>query len=71
MLVESAAQPGFVRAAARFVAELNRSMVEPGHLTRSLRQWAGDGPRRAYADEVSGLYRAYREGLEAAGLTGP
>ena len=66
VLVESAAQPGFVRAAARFVAELNRSMVEPAHLTRSLRQWAGDGPRRAYADEVSGLYRAYREGLEAA-----
>jgi ATP-dependent helicase/DNAse subunit B len=71
VLVESAAQPGFVRAAARFVAELNRSMVEPAHLTRSLRQWAGDGPRRAYADEVSGLYRAYREGLEAAGLLDP
>ena len=30
--------------------------------------WAGDGPRRAYADEVAAVYRAYRDGLEAAGL---
>src|SRR5919112_2026068 len=68
VLAESAAQPGFVRAAARFVAELNRTMVEPARLTQALRRWAGDGPRRAYAEEVAAVYRAYREGLEAAGL---
>ena len=68
VLAESAAQPGFVHAAARFVAELGRSMVEPARLTRALRDWAGDGPRRAYAEEVAAIYRGYREGLESAGL---
>ncbi len=67
-LAESAAQPGFVRAAVRFVAELGRTMVEPARLQSALRQWAGDGPRRRYADEVGALYRSYREGLAAAGL---
>jgi ATP-dependent helicase/DNAse subunit B len=71
VLAESAAQPGFVRAAARFVAELTRSMVEPARFTQALRQWAGDGPRRAYADEVAAVYRAYHRGLEAAGLVDP
>jgi len=71
VLAESAAQPGFVRAAARFVAELNRSMVEPGRLTQALRKWAGEGPRRAYADEVAAVYRAYHGALEAAGLMDP
>jgi ATP-dependent helicase/DNAse subunit B len=71
LLAESAAQPGFVRAAARFVAELNRSMVTPARLTQALREWAGDGPRRAYADEVAAVYRAYHDGLEAAGLLDP
>ena len=32
VLAESAAQPGFVRAAARFVAELGRGMVDPARL---------------------------------------
>jgi ATP-dependent helicase/nuclease subunit B len=68
VLAESAAQPGFARAAARFVAELERSMVEPPRFTRALRDWAGEGPRRAYAEEVASIYRHYREGLEAAGL---
>ena len=57
-----------MRAAVRFVAELGRTMVEPARLQSALRQWAGDGPRRRYADEVGALYRGYREGLEAAGL---
>ena len=68
VLAESATRPGFDRAATRFVAELERSMVEPGRFTQALRAWAGDGPRRAYADEVADLYRRYRAGLEAAGL---
>jgi hypothetical protein len=70
VLSESASQPGFVRAAARFVTELGqvRPAVEPARFTRALRDWAGDGPRRAYADEIAAIYRAYRDGLEAAGL---
>ena len=68
VLAESATQPGFVRAAARFVAELGRSMVDPARFTRALRDWAGDGPRRAYAEEVAALYRGYRAGLDRAGV---
>jgi ATP-dependent helicase/DNAse subunit B len=68
VLAESAAQPGFVRAATRFITELGTAMVEPADFTRALRQWAGDGPRRAYAEEVAALYRGYRDGLDAAGL---
>ncbi|HEX3278476.1 MAG TPA: PD-(D/E)XK nuclease family protein [Thermoleophilaceae bacterium] len=71
LLAESAAQPGFVHAAARFVAELGRSMVEPARFTQALRTWAGDGPRRRYAEEVAAVYRGYRDGLEKAGLVDP
>ena len=45
-----------------------RARSSPARLTRALRDWAGDGPRRAYAEEVAAIYRAYRDGLEAAGL---
>ena len=68
VLAESASQPGFTRAAARFVTELGRARVDPPRLTTALRMWAGRGPRRAYADEVAAVYQAYRDGLEAAGL---
>jgi len=68
VLHRSAEQPGFARAAVRFAAELERSMVEPARLTSALRQWAGDGPRRRYGEEVAEVYRRYRAGLEAAGL---
>ena len=70
VLAESACQPGFVRAAARFFAELGQVQgeVSAARFTRALRDWAGDGPRRQYAEEVAAIYRAYREGLETAGL---
>ena len=42
-----------------------RSMVDPARFTRALRDWAGDGPRRAYAEEVAAVYRGYRAGLDA------
>ena len=71
VLAESAEQPGFVHAAARFVAELGRSRVEPARFTQALRAWAGEGPRARYAEEVAAIYRGYREGLEAAGLADP
>jgi ATP-dependent helicase/DNAse subunit B len=67
-LARSAERPGFVRAAVRLVRELERSMVEPSRFTRALRDWAGDGPRRQYADEVAAVYARYRERLEESGL---
>jgi ATP-dependent helicase/DNAse subunit B len=70
-LARSSERPGFVRAAARLVAELERSMVEPPRFTRALRDWAGDGPRRAYADEVAAVYAGYRKRLESSGLVDP
>jgi ATP-dependent helicase/DNAse subunit B len=68
-LADSAAQPGFARAAARLISELERSMIEPGSFERALDQWAGHGPRRRYAREVTSIYRSYRDRLDAAGLT--
>jgi len=67
-LATSAARPGFARAAGRFFAELGRSMVEPQRLRHALGVWAGEGPGRAYADQVSALYATYRRTLEGAGL---
>jgi ATP-dependent helicase/DNAse subunit B len=77
-MAESAQRPGFVRAATRFVAEVERSlaersaagpaMIEPARLTQALRAWAGDGLRRRYVDEIAEIYRHYRERLEGAGL---
>jgi ATP-dependent helicase/DNAse subunit B len=71
LLAESAAQPGFVRAAARFVTELGEARVEPARFTQALRAWAGHGPRARYAEEVAAVLRGYREGLETAGLADP
>ena len=63
VLAESAERPGFVRAATRFVAEVERSLAErsaagpamvgPARLTQALRAWAGEGPRRGYVDEIA------------------
>ena len=71
LLAESAAQPGFVRAAARFVTELGEARVDPARFTQALRAWAGHGPRARYAEEVAAILRGYREGLETAGLADP
>jgi ATP-dependent helicase/DNAse subunit B len=67
-LRDSAARPGFARAAARLIGELERSMVEPGAFERALAGWAARGPRARYAREVGSIYRAYRDRLEARGL---
>ena len=65
---ESARRPGFSRAAARFLAELGRAMVDPPRLRRALLTWAGDGPRRPYAEDLAALYDAYRDVLAEGGL---
>jgi ATP-dependent helicase/DNAse subunit B len=68
LLAESASQPGFVHAAVRFVGELAGTNVTTAEFTRSMRKWAGDGPRSRYAEEVAAIYRGYRNRLEEAGL---
>jgi ATP-dependent helicase/DNAse subunit B len=69
VLRRSSERPGFVRATVRLVAEIEGSMIEPQRFTQALREWAGDGPRRAYADEVASIYSRYRQRLEEAGLS--
>lgn len=66
-LASSAERPGFTRAAVRFFAELERSMVEPDRLSRALADRAVS-PGARHAGEVAALYSRYRDGLEAAGL---
>jgi ATP-dependent helicase/DNAse subunit B len=72
VLAESAGQPGFVRAATRFVAEVRRydrdAALDPGRFAGAMRRWAGGGPRRPYADDLTAIYRGYHDGLAAAGL---
>src|SRR4051812_16994868 len=67
-LRQSAEHPGFTRAAVAFVAELERSMVEPGSLSRALQQWRPRGARGDRVREAAAIYAAYRERLDAAGL---
>jgi len=67
-LAASARTRGFTRELLRLVDELEALRVTPQRLTQALRAWAGDDTgRRAYADEVSGLYSAYRRRLERLG----
>ncbi len=67
-LAASARTRGFTRELLRLVDELEALRVTPQRLTQALRAWAGeDAGRRAYADEVSGLYSAYRRRLERLG----
>ncbi|MEA2195568.1 MAG: hypothetical protein QOG42_2002, partial [Solirubrobacteraceae bacterium] len=67
-LAASARTRGFTRELLRLVDELEALRVTPQRLTQALRAWAGDdGGRRAYADEVGGLYAGYRRRLERLG----
>lgn len=67
-LAASAATGGFARALLRLVDELQERRVTPQRLTQALRAWAAQDPgRRAYTDEVAGLYGAYRRKLERLG----
>ena len=68
VLAGSARQPGFSRAAGRFLAELGRAGVEPDAFGDALSRWAGTGPRRAYAAEIARIHASYRAALERAGL---
>jgi len=64
-LEESARAPGFVLAAGRFVAELERSLVPPQRFAQALRAWgAGDERREAYAEDLAALYLGYARELD-------
>ena len=71
VLAESAAQPGFVRAAARFVAELGAPGWTPAASPRRCGRGPATGPGARYADEVAAIYGGYRRALEQAGLVDP
>jgi len=60
-LAPSAGRPGFVSAAARFVQELERAMIEPHVFAGALARWRGGPP---YAAEIARVYSAYAEGME-------
>ncbi|MDX6690392.1 MAG: hypothetical protein QOG15_1849 [Solirubrobacteraceae bacterium] len=66
-LAPAAGTEGFAAALLRLVDELEERGVTPQRLTQALRAWAGeDAGRRAYADDVSGIYASYRRTLERA-----
>lgn len=69
VLAGSAATPGFAQAAERLFAELQHALVGPERFTAAMRRWAAERApaRRAYAQEVAGLYAAYRRRLDALG----
>ncbi|HXR13446.1 MAG TPA: PD-(D/E)XK nuclease family protein [Solirubrobacteraceae bacterium] len=68
-LLEPAAQaPGFARALAGFVAELEARRATPARFASALAAWAGPSTRRArYGSELAALYRGYRRALERIG----
>jgi ATP-dependent helicase/DNAse subunit B len=67
-LAPAAQAPAFVDALARFIAELEARRVTPPRFSAAVRAWAREGTsRRAYVDELAGLYRDYRRRLERLG----
>jgi hypothetical protein len=75
---ELAERPGFVRALAGLVGELEVERVTPARLRGALREWArveaGEGTASgpvARAAELSALYEGYRELLERMGRLDP
>ena len=65
LLAPAAQTPGFVRALARFVAELESRRVAPARLIAAFRAWAPAGTRRArYGEELAAVYGGYRRALE-------
>ena len=64
----SAQTPGFPAAACRLFDELEEERVTPRRFTSALRRWAdGDPGRGAYAEDLAGLYGAYRARLDRLG----
>jgi ATP-dependent helicase/DNAse subunit B len=65
VLRDSAGAPGFLRAAAELMAELERSLITPQRFAQALKRWEAQDERRAqYAAEVASIYRGYARRLE-------
>jgi RecB family exonuclease len=68
VLQASASAAGFAAAAGELIAELQRSLVDPGRFITGLRAWAAQDVRRApYAHEVGRLYGDYVRELDRLG----
>ncbi|MGH2894166.1 MAG: hypothetical protein ACRDPM_13010, partial [Solirubrobacteraceae bacterium] len=68
VLRASASAVGFAAAAGELIAELQRSLVDPGRFITALRAWAAQDVRRApYAHEVGRLYGDYVRELDRLG----
>jgi ATP-dependent helicase/DNAse subunit B len=67
-LAESAGAPGFRRAAAELIAELERGLITPQRWQSALRAWGREDPRRApYAEDLGRIYQAYARECERRG----
>jgi ATP-dependent helicase/DNAse subunit B len=68
VLRASASAAGFAAAAGDLIAELERSLVDPGRFITGLRAWAAQDVRRApYAHEVGRIYGDYARELDRLG----
>jgi hypothetical protein len=61
------ASPGFVRALAAFVAELQLRRVTPGRLSDALEQWRAADGRGAFSGQVGWLFEEYHRVLGEIG----
>jgi ATP-dependent helicase/DNAse subunit B len=69
-LGEAALTPGFARALADLVAELEGRRVTPARLHAAMSAWAtADAGRAGYADDVARLFAAHRRAAERLGRT--
>jgi PD-(D/E)XK nuclease superfamily len=71
---ELAARPGFVRALAALVGELEVERVTPGRLRQALAVWVAaeqDGGHDRRAEELRALFAGYHELLERLGRSDP
>ncbi|HEY1565414.1 MAG TPA: PD-(D/E)XK nuclease family protein, partial [Solirubrobacteraceae bacterium] len=68
VLRASASGAGFAAAAGELIAELQRSLVDPGRFITALRAWAAQDVRRApYSHEVGRIYGDYVRELDRRG----
>jgi ATP-dependent helicase/nuclease subunit B len=68
VLRASASAAGFAAAAGELIAELQRSLVDPGRFITGLRAWAAQDVRRApYAHELGRIYGDYVRELDRLG----
>lgn len=70
-LAESAATPGFARAAARFLGEVTATGAQAGWAINALREWGVTQNREAYGRDLAALVGGYADALRALGRPDP